>query len=169
MEEPAEFERLVSAVIVRLCAQLSRPTPVAQLPRFAVQLRRLLAERGLPRPLRDDENGAPGGMSEEEIAPLVASVMAGLDDPVLGDAARQLVKACWYPEFRVCRDSFREVSRDGSCRRQELARVRGRVSGAHCVDCPHWVALAPAEHADFLGREWRRDPAELAMNRSTFL
>ena len=99
----------------------------------------------------------------------VAGVIEGLDDPVLADVARQLVKACFYPEFKVCRDSFREVARDGSCRRQERERVRGRISGTHCVDCPHWVALAPAEHAEFLAREWRSDPEMLAANRGMFL
>jgi hypothetical protein len=80
-----------------------------------------------------------------------------------------MVKACFYPEFKVCRDSFREVGRDGACRRQELARARTRVSGTHCVDCPHWVALDPLEHAEFLAREWHRDAHVLAANRGVFL
>lgn len=164
-----EFERIVTAVLLRFYAQASRPAPTAELPRFVAQLKDLIVERGLPRPLPDDECGAPGGMSEAECAPLVARAIAGLSDPLLPDLARQLVKACFYPEFRICRDSFREVARDGSCRRQELERVRGRISGTHCVDCPHWIALAPEAHAAFLTCEWRTDRQLLAEHRDVFL
>jgi hypothetical protein len=108
-------------------------------------------------------------MAEEECALLIARVMAGLAGPRLAEAARQLVKACFYPEFKTCRDSFREVAADGSCRRQELARVRGRISGAHCVDCPHWVALTPAQHIAYLTHEWRGDAAEFSAHRDVFL
>lgn len=165
----AEFERIVAGMVRRWCAQTSRPAPGADLARFAAQLRQLVAERGLPRPLRAGETGAPGGMTEEEGAPLVARVLAGCAEPGLADAAKQLVKACFYPEFTVCRDSFREVARDGSCRRQELERVRSRISGAHCVDCPHWVALAPDAHRDFLAGEWRNEPDRFAAHRDIFL
>jgi hypothetical protein len=61
------------------------------------------------------------------------------------------------------------MARDGSCRRQELERVRGRISGTHCVDCPHWVALEPAEHATYLKGEWRADPALLHEHGDLFL
>ena len=170
MQNPEEFERLIAAVVVRFFGQKQQPPPSgAELARFGAQLRQLVEERGLPRPLAAHECGAPGGMSEEECAPLVARVGAGTRDPLLADAARQLVKACFYPEFTVCRDSFREVARDGGCRRQELERVRGRISGTHCVDCPHWVALAPAQHAAYLRAEWRGDPAVLDAHQSIFL
>ena len=164
-----ECARIVAGLVTRYCAQLSHRVAPAAIGQFAVQLAALVSERGLPVPLADDEMGAPGAMSEEEVAPLVARVMSGLDDPVLRDAARQLVKACFYPEFKVCRDSFREMSRDGRCRRQELERVRSRISGAHCVDCPHFVALAPAEHESYLRGEWRGDPAVFDQQRSVFL
>ena len=100
-------------------------------------------------------------------------VQAGLTAPQrekLAVPVRQLVKACFHPEFRVCRDSFREESPDGSCRRQQLARVRARVSGAHCVDCPYWVALTPEAHGKFLTREWQLPGrGELAANLDIFL
>jgi hypothetical protein len=109
-------------------------------------------------------------MAEEECAPLVARVVAGVEgEALLAEAARQIVKACFYPEFKVCRDSFREVARDGACRRQQLERVRGRISGTHCVDCPHWVALEPAEHVRFVTAEWRGDPAGFTAHREIFL
>lgn len=169
MENGAEFERLVVTVVTRFLAQNGLTLPVASVQRFAAQLGQLVAERGLPRPLAGDEIGAPGGMSDEECAPLVARVVAGIAVAPLADIARQLVKACFYPEFKVCRDSFREVGRDGSCRRQELARVRGRISGTHCVDCPHWVALAPEAHEALIAREWHGEAAVFNRNRQLFL
>jgi hypothetical protein len=108
-------------------------------------------------------------MSEQEFAPLVAQVIAGCEEALLADAARQLVKACFYPEFKVCRDSFREVTRDGVCRRQQLERVRSRISGTHCVDCPHWIALPPEGHQDYLRSEWHGSPEMFDAHRSVFL
>jgi hypothetical protein len=170
MDHAREFEQRVAAVIGRFFAQNESAAPsAAELGRFAAQLRQLVVERGLPRPLGDDECGAPGGMAEEECAPLVARVVDGLTHPLFADAARQLVKACFYPEFKICRDSFREVARDGSCRRQELARVRGRISGTHCVDCPHWVAFPTDDHERFLRREWHGDTTLFAEYRHVFL
>ena len=170
LKDPEEFERLVSAVVIRFVAQKSpRPPSTVELARFTAQLRRLVDERGLPAPLAAHECGAPGGMSDEACAPLVARVVDGLADPLLAEAARQLVKACFYPEFKTCRDSFREVAADGACRRQELQRVRSRISGAHCVDCPHWVALTPVQHVAYLTGEWRGDRAEFTAHRDIFL
>lgn len=169
-DRAAEFERLVSAIVTRFFAQnLHAPPAAIEVRRCVAQLAELVAGRGLPRPLAPGEVGAPGGMAEEECAPLVARVIAGTNDALWGEAARQLVKACFYPEFTVCRDSFRAVGRDGSCRRQERERVRRRISGTHCVDCPHWVAQAPAAHTEYLGREWRGNPAELAAHHAMFL
>jgi hypothetical protein len=160
----------VDAVLARLFAQNARAAPVAaESAAFGARLWALVAQRGLPRPLAAHERGDPGGMSDEECAPLVARVLGGAKDELLATAARQLVKACFYPEFKTCRDSWREVAADGACPRQDLARVRGRVSGAHCVDCPHWVAMSPAQHEKFLAREWRAGAAEFAAGRGIFL
>jgi hypothetical protein len=164
-----EFGRCVQTVAERFLAQNGRPAAPAETARVARQLAALVAERWLPRPLAAGETGGPGGMPEAECASLAARVAAGTTEPLLAELARQLVKACFYPEFTVCRDSFRERARDGSCRRQELARVRGRVSGAHCVDCPHWVRSAPAEHAGWLGAQWLAGPAALAVDRGVYL
>ena len=164
-----EFERVVRAILERFFQQGSRALPASDALQFTAQLRRVVAEREWPRPLADDELGAPGSMGESECAPLVARIVAGLDEALFADVARQFVKACFYPEFKVCRDSFREVTRDGACRRQEQERVRSRISGTHCVDCPHWVALAPGEHADFLARNWRKGPDDFQANRALFL
>lgn len=165
-----EFSRLVSAVLARFFAQNDRvPPSAAESAALGVRLWGLIAERGLPRPLPPDEIGAPGGMPEDECAPLVARVLGGSNDALLTNAARQLVKACFYPEFKVCRNSFREVAADGGCRRQELKRVLGRVSGTHCVDCPHWVALDSTAHEKFLTAEWKAGAAEFARHRGVFL
>ncbi len=165
-----EFSRLVGAVLARFFVQNGRAAPSdAESAAFGARLWALVAERGLPRALAPDEPGAPGGMAEEECAPLVRRVTEGATDELLANAAKQLVKACFYPEFKVCRDSWREIATDGGCRRQELKRVRGRVSGTHCVDCPHWVALDPEAHRAMLAGEWRAGAAELERDCAVFV
>ena len=168
------FADLVGAILARYFRQNDRPAPPeAEFAGFAARLWALIGERGLPRPLGPAERGAPGKLPEAEVAQLLDRVLGDL--PPAGRAtlegpASQLVKACFYPEFKTCRDSFREVSPDGSCRRQELARAKLRVSGVHCVDCPHWVALTPEQHGRFLARAWRREgAAEFAAHRDVYL
>ncbi|WP_414661281.1 hypothetical protein [Horticoccus sp. 23ND18S-11] len=163
------LEQLVAAVLNRGAAQRSVAVPPAQLRCFLDQLGQLLAERGLPPPLAPGFVCRTGGMAEQEFAPLAARALDGIDDPVLLDLAKQVLKACFYPELAICRDSFREVAKDGSCRRQEVARARSRISGAHCVDCPHWVEREPAAHAALLAQEWRSDPGLLAAHQEIFL
>lgn len=166
----AEFVPLVSVMLERFFRQNAQPPlPVATREAFAARLQALIAERGLPPPLAPDDLGRPGGMSEAECAPLVARVVDDGAPALLADAARQLVKACFYPEFRVCRDSYREVAPDGACRRQQLTRVRGRISGTHCIDCPHWVALEPERHAAMLAHAWCAAAEELAAHHDVFL
>lgn len=166
-----EFSRLVGAVLTRFFAQNGREGMTVEAgAAVGARLWDLVAERGLPRALRAGECGAPGGMSEDECGPLVARVLGETNDELLAGAVKQLVKACFYPEFTVCRDSFREPTKDGGCKRQELTRVRGRISGTHCVDCPHWVALTPEQHEAMLAREWRVGGAEkLTENLDVFL
>ena len=165
-----EFERRVAVVVRRYARQNgAEECGAAGAERVAAGLGRVVARRGLPRPLGPGETGTPGGMSEAETAPLVAEVLGGAAAPWLAEAARQLVKACFYPEFTVCRDSWCEPTKDGGCRRQERERVRQRVSGTHCVDCPHWTALAPAAHAAMVAAAWRAGPEEFAAGRELFL
>lgn len=168
--EAGEFCSGVETLLERFFRQNNRvPPPAPALGDFAARLYALVVERGLPPPLAPAELGRAGGMSETETAPLVARVLARETDPLLAEGARQLVKACFYPEFKICRDSFREVSADGVCRRQQLTRVRGRVSGVHCVDCPHWVSLAAGPHAEFLASQWQGDVAVFRAQRDVFL
>lgn len=169
-EQADEFPEIVGAVLRRFCAQNAQPEPsAAQIAAFAARLRAVIDERGLPRPLAPGEIGAPGGMAEAECAPLVTRVAGAAAPALLAEAARQLVKACFYPEFTVCRDSYRETGSDGACRRQELARARGRISGSHCVDCPHFVALEPRAHATLLEAAWHNEPTALQAHRGIFL
>jgi hypothetical protein len=141
----------------------------AEIARVAGRLGELVARRGLPRPLGPGETGTPGGMSDAETAPLVAEVLGGVAAPWLADAARQLVKACFYPEFTECRESWCEPAKDGGCRRQDLARVRLRVSGTHCVDCPYWTAPEPAAHAAKVAAAWQAGAEAFAAGRDVFL
>lgn len=171
MNEGEEFSRLVSAVLARFFTQNRRDALAArEACAIGERLYAVAAAHGWPRALAVGECGAPGGLSEEQCAPLVARVLAGASDELLASAVKQLVKACLYPEFTVCRDSYRELTKDGACKRQELERVRGRVSGTHCIDCPHWVTLGAEAHREFLARAWGAAGAEeFAVRREIFL
>lgn len=185
MPTETKLETIVVTLLTRFFVQNGRVPPADEtLMRVATQLRALIDEHGLPPPLAPGERrtaqaaSALGGVSEAEAAVRVGRVLSGVaDDPLLNDAVRQLLKACFYPELSECRDSFREVTGDGVCRRQQLARTRGRISGSHCVDCPHWIALTPEQHGAMLAREWRGAPnkpaetcaAEFFAQRAIFL
>lgn len=167
----AEFSRLVTAVLARFGAQNAAPgLTAAESEALGARLWAVVSEQGLPRALSAGECGAPGGLTDDACAPLVARVMGAEANALLEVAVKQLVKACLYPEFTVCRDSYREPMKDGGCKRQELVRVRTRVSGTHCVDCPYWVLLAQEQHAELLARAWRVGGAgAFAENRDVFL
>ncbi len=165
-----EFRRAVAAVLERFARQNGATINEAAVERFAMQLARLIEERGLPAALRQGEIGAPGELDKSEVRRLAEMALDGVRwAEALDDAAKQLVKACFYPEFRVCRDSYRERSGKGVCKRQVLEKARGRVSGSHCVDCPYWTDVTPERHADLLRKGWCGDPAELEENRAVFL
>ncbi|MEO7597718.1 MAG: hypothetical protein ABIV50_02215 [Opitutus sp.] len=130
----------------------------------------LLESHPLPRQLRRDEKGEPGEMSAEEVAPMVDRVLADVERASdLAPVIRQLVKACYYPEFKKCRDSYRERNDQGACQRQSLDRVRGRISGSHCVDCPYWTALTAQQHEACLAADWAGDVNVLRVHRELFL
>lgn len=174
MSSPAEtLTEFLRPLLQRYFAQTGRVAAAEQvIVALADRLAGLIEERGLPVPLAPGEQGEAQEMSAQEVAPLVDRLLAGwtgAEREALATPARQLVKACFHGEFKVCRDSFREVSPDGSCRRQELKRVRERISGSHCVDCPYWTGLEPEQHWRYLGKEWRSDPAVLTAHREVFL
>lgn len=169
--EAERWQARVGAVLERFHRQNAAAVSPAAVAVLATGLRRLIEERGLPPRLAANDPGEPRDWPKEEVAPLVARVLGAehAGDPRLATAARQLVKACFQPEFRVCRDSYREREADGSCRRQQLDRGRGRVSGSHCVDCPYWTSLTPEQHARLLRKAWAGDPAECDAQRDIFL
>ena len=174
MNDASEFIRLTTDTLRRFCAQSAVAAPAdAELEACGRRLLTLIGQRGLLPPLRPGEQGEPGEISEPECDRYVASVFDGAAATTRETVAvpvRQLVKACFYPEFKICRDSFREVSADGSCRRQQLSKVRQRVSGTHCVDCPYWVSLTRAQHEKFLARHWQPAGREnLAEHLTIFL
>lgn len=165
-----EFSSRVSATVRRFLAQNgAAPVEGSRLEAMAARLWSVIRERGLPRPLRADERGEAGGMDETDCARVVARVMGDLTEPMLAEAVRQITKACFHPEFKTCRNSFREVAADGTCRRQELARVRRRASGTHCVDCPYWVTLDATAHARFVGANWRAGAVDFEQHREIYL
>jgi hypothetical protein len=165
-----EFHGLVDALLRRFFRQNGQPTPdPTSIAAISTRLWALIAQRGLPASLRPDQRGQPHEMSEAESQALVGRVLDSCNDALLADAVRQLVKACFYPEFRDCRESYRATGADGACRRQDPARAQRRISGSHCVDCPYWQSLAPAEHEHFLATQWYAGTEDFMARRDVFL
>jgi hypothetical protein len=168
------FAEIVPEILRRFSVQNGREPPdEVALSSVAARLWQLVQERGLPPPLGASEAGTPVEIPDETCAPLVERTLEPVserDREWLRVPVRQLIKACFHGEFKICRDSFREVSPDGSCRRQQLSRVKQRVSGTHCIDCPYWVALPPETHRRFIEREWQPGGREeLRFYREIFL
>ncbi|MSU70071.1 MAG: hypothetical protein EXS39_04705 [Opitutaceae bacterium] len=174
--------RLPAAVFAALAGSCLRrffrqnglsPLPKTLPAEFLARVWAVVEEAGWPRPLAGPEQGEPAEMAADRVADLAARVFAGLAFPErhaeLVVPTRQLLKACLQPEFRRCRESYHEVI-DGACRRQELTRARGRMSGVHCVDCPYWVALRPGQHGALLTKAWvAGGPERFAAQREIFL
>lgn len=155
MPVPApEFEDLVVALLDRFLRQQDRPVAEPAALRAVAGRLGELARAGAPA-------ADPGA--------LAARISGPGADPGLADAVTQLVKAITYPRLEGCRDSYREAGPDGSCRRQRVEQARRRISGTHCVDCPHWLAFGAVEHEAWLGAAWRSDPGEFAAARGIFL
>ncbi|HTO03218.1 MAG TPA: hypothetical protein VL069_05915 [Opitutus sp.] len=161
----------VRLILRRFCRQNGLAAPLDhETEQISRRLWEIILTKGLPPPLAPGEIGSPGELSAAEVMPMVEAVLEGNDRrAALIDPVRQLVKTCFHREFAVCRDSYREVSADGSCRRQTLKKALGRVSGAHCVDCPYWTALSPAEHAEKLSAAWRGETREFSAHRDVYL
>lgn len=87
----------------------------------------------------------------------------------LAGLAKQLLKTCFQPAPAICRDSYRECDASGHCRRQERVYDLARISGAHCVDCPHWEGRDAQAHEAWLGVQWMAGANELATHRAVYL
>ncbi len=173
MADPARpFADLVRPVLERALRQSGHAVPTAVQALLVERLWALVAARGVPLPLPPGEKGEPGEMPAAVVAPLIEQLVEGFasaDHEALAAPARQLVKACFQGDFKTCRDSYRELLSDGSCRRQELTRANERISGSHCVDCPYWLSLTPMQHERLLSKAWRGDAAALVAHRDVFL
>ena len=161
--------------VVGLLQRFFRQNQLAELPdadarQCADRLWTLMQTRPMPPRLRADEMGEPGEMDAAEVVPLQDEVIGGHPRAAeLAPVVRQLIKTCYHPEFKKCRDSYQEREDDGSCRRQSLARVVGRISGSHCVDCPYWTGLTAAQHVACLAAGWAGDANELQRHQSIYL
>lgn len=165
------FVELIATILRRYCQQNGMP-PLTEAARkeMGARLWVLVSIRGVPPRNAPTELAAPPEMKAEDVAPLVAAVLE--DSPRATDLItplRQLVKACFQAERTQCRESYHEAGADGVCRRQELERVRSRVSGSHCVDCPYWNQLDELAHAQLLSAAWCGKPEEFTANRDVFL
>ena len=163
------FARSTAAVLARFCAQNGQSAPArSELEACGKRLKELIHERGWPK-----TRGMRGELAETEVAALAGRVLGEISGDArapLEVAARQLVKASFYGGLETCCESCSEVAADGACRRQEWARARGRVSGAHCVDCPQWGALDAEAHGAFLRARWRGpDAGEFDAHAGIFL
>lgn len=168
------FAATVAELLARFARQNAQAVPPpATLAMVGTHLWALLEVRGWPRPLAPGDKGEPGEMATAEVEPLVAHLRAGLEleaNLFWSGPLRQLVKACFHPWFRTCRESYHEVDDGGTCRRQDFGRANQRLSGSHCVDCPYWTTLTPPQHEALLRRHWRTGRAEeFAAHQTVFL
>jgi hypothetical protein len=167
----AVFGQHIGGILRRYCRQNSVAEPTnGETDQISARLWTILCSRGLPPPLRSGELGSPGEMTAAEVTPLVENVLGGGERrAALVDPVRQLIKACFHREFTVCRDSYREVSAEGVCRRQQFKKAVVRVSGSHCVDCPYWTSLGPQEHLQRLQAAWVDDVGDFTANCGVYL
>jgi len=154
-----EFDALVIANLERGFRRNGHtPVATADLAGVAERLRALLEEKGLPRVPSEGRPEQAEDLPTEECVAMERRVLGPLaTDERWATPVRQLVKACLQPEFRRCRDSYREREADGSCRRQQSDKARGRLSGSPCVDCPYWLELTAEQHARVVRDGWAGD------------
>ena len=113
---------------------------------------------GLPRPLTPQEIGEPKALDDDYLFSLAGEILGQLPlhraDDVLKTLCVQILTALLAPEFKACRQSYTALDPAGACVRQQLSHCRDRVSGAHCEDCPFFVALSQGKHHRLLARSW---------------
>jgi len=157
----AEFERSVGAVVTRFLKQNGlAPADEETLRALAAVLMAPVAGGTTGREL-------PESVVKEGVARVLA--VFSTPRPELTNLAKQLIKGCHQPDKSPCCESYHETDEAGRRRRQELAYDLVRVSGAHCVDCPHWGGWSPEEHADRLAGEWKDGAEVFAADRAVFL
>lgn len=166
----AEFAALISACLRRFLAQNARPAlPEPELAGLTARFWKAVSREATKSSAEIEWREMPAALVEELAREILADSMTAERREDLNVPVRQLLKGCLQAEPVRCRESYREVV-GGHCRRQELARTRGRISGAHCVDCPHWVALDAKKNAALLERAWvEGPPAGFQAHRDVFL
>lgn len=155
----SEFTKLISACLRRFLAQNEiPPLPETELAALAARFWSAVARgASLPSVAEPEWREIPVELVEQLAREVLGAALTPARGADLGVPVRQLLKACLQAEPVRCRESYREVVA-GRCRRQELARARGRISGAHCVDCPHWAGLDPAKNTALMERAWVEGP-----------
>jgi hypothetical protein len=149
-----EFEDVVAGLLERFRRQQGLPSADPTLLRAIAARLGTLARAAVPA---------------GDLAATAAQVAGPEADAGLAEAVTQLIKATTYPRLDECRESYRETAADGTCRRQQAAQARRRISGTHCVDCPHWLAFGADAHAAWLRAAWRSDSADFDAARGVFL
>lgn len=173
----AWFERLVADVTVRVLAQDGGPALPSSSWEPCVRVLWDAAEAiGWPTPLPTGTEcpagETPGAVLEPHVLALAARVPDESQRARVLPVVRQLLKACVYPEFTTCRDSYRATTAEGRCARQQRGVAAARISGSPCVDCPYFVARTEDEHRALLLASWRggteesfhRDPSVFLPN-----
>ena len=163
--DAARFGELATAVLLRYARQngWSEIDPVTLRPAI-VGLQNAIRGMGLPPP------GASGELDDFVLDAILREVTAaGPLDERWEHPVRQIAKACFYSDRDDCCESYCETDKRGRCKRQTLEKGRERISGAHCVDCPHWTDSSPEEHAALLEQAWQPGPIAFADARDIFL
>jgi hypothetical protein len=159
----AEVGPAVVMVVARFLAQ-NRLAPLSDsdLAAWVAVLEAIGAELGAD---------ADGELPETAVKAGVDRLLAALaaPRPELAGLAKQLIKGCHQPDYPRCRESYHETDAGGRCRRQELDYDRARVSGAHCVDCPHWREWTPETHAARLAAAWSGGADAFYAHQEVFL
>lgn len=113
---------------------------------------------GPPAPLADNAIGEPRTLDDNYLLSLTESTLARLPRHRAEDTLRglcfQVFITLLSPEFRTCRQSYQKDDATGVCPRQTVDHCRDRISGAHCEDCPFFVALSREQHRKLLGRSF---------------
>lgn len=117
---------------------------------------------GWPAPLSPATRCGPPEKSADDLEGRVKTVFPAEEaarlSPSDGERVRagiqQLFKACTYPEFTLCRDSYRQAGTNGVCKRQQLTVAQTRLSGVACVDCPYTVSLSAEQHVRLVKAAW---------------
>ncbi len=163
--DAARFDELATSVLLRYARQNDwGDIDPATLRPAIVGLQNAIRGMGLPPP------GARGELDDFVFDAILREIeSAGPLEERWEHPVRQLAKACFYPERGDCCESYCETDKRGRCKRQSLEKGRERISGAHCVDCPHWTESTPEEHTALLEQAWQPGPVTFEEVRELFL